>query len=122
MRFGNIFSCFIHYLLPSISMIESVFLFPKKQWQIYLSYTMVNANDTVLDITKNSIQPIESMVILGVIYLSFTTVILSFMILNVVYHLCLMLCLLIEQVTASEIHFVVSLSSFGTALNLMNCG
>ncbi|MBN2951704.1 MAG: hypothetical protein JTJ21_14230 [Holdemanella sp.] len=62
MRFGNIFGYFIHDLLPSISMIESVFLFPKKQWQIYLSYTMVYANDIVLDIAKNSIQPIESMI------------------------------------------------------------
>ena len=69
MRFGNIFGCFIHHLLPSISMIESVFLFPKKQWQIYLSCTMVYASDIVLDIAKNSIQPIESMIILGVIYL-----------------------------------------------------
>ena len=69
MRFGNIFSCLIYHLLPSISMIESVFLFSKKQWQLYLSCTMVNTNDIVFDRTKNSIQPIESVIILRVIYL-----------------------------------------------------
>ena len=40
----------------------------KKQWQIF-SCPMVNANDIVIDITKNSIQLIKSMIILRVIYL-----------------------------------------------------
>ena len=69
MRFENIFGYFIHHLLPCISMIESVFLFSKRQRQIYFFCSMVNTNDIVLDITNNSIQLIESMIILRVIYL-----------------------------------------------------
>ena len=77
---------------------------------------MVNVNDIVLDITKNSIQPIESMVILGVIYLSFTTVILSFMILNVVLPSVFNALSFDRTSDCVRKAFVVSLSSFGTAL------
>ena len=121
MRFKNIFSYFIHHLLSCISMIESVFLFSKKQWQIYLSCTMVNANDIVLDITKNSIQPIEPMIFLRVITSSIT-VILSFIILNVVLPSVFNVLSFDRTSDCGRKAFTVSLSSFVTALNLMNCG
>ena len=103
-------------------MIESVFLFPKKQWQIYLFYTMVNANDIVLDITKNSIQLIESMIFLGVIYVLIYYCDSIFHDMNVV--LASVFNVLSFDRTSDCVRkaFVVSLSSFGTALNLMNCG
>ena len=65
----------------------------KKQWQIYLSCSMVYANGIVLDITKNSIQPILLWFYLSWYWMLF-------------YHLCLMFYLLIEQVTVSEMHLL----------------
>ena len=83
---------------------------------------MINANDIVLDVSNNSIQPIKSMTILRIIYLPFTTVILSFMILNVVLPSVFNVLSFDRTSDCDRKAFVVSLSSFGTTLNLLNCG